>query len=171
MIKTLTYILFSSLFLMVVTPVKAEITKDSFYFMKDDGEFSDEEKDEEAAYIYEVCETNVFQRTYYNCECIAGAFRQERDKEKLIPQNTLLNSLYSENKKDCTNKTAIAGEAYQFCQHFAKTYRNREKNNQQYCECVARKVAKDFATRPILRAGYIGGLKTDALVSCRRQER
>ena len=37
--------------------------KDSFYFMKDDNEFSDEEKDEEAQYVYQLCEGNIFQKT------------------------------------------------------------------------------------------------------------
>ena len=170
MIKNLSY-LFLSLFLVLnfSSPAVAEVQKDSFYFMKDDNEFSDEEKDEEALYVHGICQQNVFQRTYFDCACIAGAFRQERDKEDLVPQANLLNSLYSDKRQECINKVAIAGDAYEFCQHYARTYRSREKNNQQYCECVANKVARDFAKRPELRANYISALQTDALISCGRQ--
>ncbi len=136
--------------------------------MKDDGEFSAEEKDEEALYIYERCEGNVFQRVYFDCTCIAGAYRQERDKGPLIPQNTLLNSLYTENERGCTNTVAIAGDAYEFCEHYAKTYRSRKRNNKQYCECVANTVARSFAKNPHLQVNYIGNLQTEALGSCRK---
>lgn len=153
-------------FCLVASPLKAQGVKDSFYFMKDDGEFSDEEKDEEAQYIYGVCEANVFQRTYFDCACIAGAFRQDRDKEILIPQSNLLNSLYTDNQRGCTNTPAIAGEAYEFCQNYADTYRNRETNNKEFCECVANDVATKFAKDPYLKVDYIGNLKSDALFRC-----
>lgn len=152
----------------IISPALAEETKDSYYFMKDGSDFSPEEKDEEALYVYGQCENNIFQKTYFDCGCIAGAYRQERDNGPLIPQNTLLNSLYTNNQRGCTNTVAIAGDAYEFCDHYAKIYRKREKNNEQYCECVANTVARSFAKTPHLKLGYIGGLRTDALLSCKK---
>ncbi|HPF77655.1 MAG TPA: hypothetical protein PLF01_00065 [Alphaproteobacteria bacterium] len=151
----------------LAVPVSAQEVKDSYYFMKDDGEFSPEEKDEEAQYIYEQCEQNTFQSLFFDCACIAGAFRQERDKEKLIPQANLLNSLFEEdNQRGCANVTAMAGDTYKFCQSFVKAHRQKEKNNEQYCECVANTVARNFAKKPRLSTRFQESLTSEAMISC-----
>lgn len=141
--------------------------KDSFYFMKDDGEFSDEEKDEEAEYIYQTCNNNSIQSTYFDCACLAGAFRQERDKEKLVPQANLINSVLTDNSRGCANTAQIAGETYEFCTEYARSFRSRKKDNEGYCKCVANTMANSFKKNPIMRRKNIQNLRTEALGACR----
>jgi hypothetical protein len=162
--------LFLTLILCVFAmPVQAyEEIKDSFYFMKDDGEFSAEEKDEEAMYIYEQCSENIMQNTYFKCDCVAGAYRQARDEGPIKPQTNLLYSIFKDKAEECINKPAIAGEAYEFCQNHARMFRAREPNNEEYCECVARKSVTDFAKDPKLKTYFISDIHIDALTSCER---
>lgn len=143
--------------------------KDSFYFMKDDGEFSPEEKDEEAIYIYDSCSQNIMQNTYFKCDCVAGAYRQERDKGPLQPQTNLLYSIFKTHAKECINKPAIAGEAYEFCENHTRMFRARGPNNKEYCECVARKSVKDFSKDPKLKTDFISDIHINALTSCERE--
>ena len=143
--------------------------KDSFYFMKDDGEFSAEEKDEEAEYIYQKCEKNSIQRVYFDCACLAGAFRVARDKEKLVPQSTIVNSILTRDSRGCANTVAIAGDAYEFCTEYARVFRSRRKNNENFCGCVANKMALDFKKTPVLRKRKIEKMRTKALVSCGKE--
>lgn len=168
--KNLSFILavFLSVGVLITASSATAQAKDSFYFMKDDGEFSAEEKDEEAQYVYENCEKNIVQRTYFDCACIAGAFRVSRDSGPLMPQANLINSLLSDPKSKCTNTLTIAGDTYEFCTEYARVFRHREKDNTQYCECVANKMANDFTKNPKLKEDYISNLRTDALVSCRK---
>ena len=153
---------------MVSIAVQAqEIVKDTVYFMKDDNEFSPEEMDEEAEYMYERCTQNSLRSTYYDCACIAGAFRQEREKKgPYMPQEIIMNSLFSDNERGCTNTVTIAGSAYEKCMARSKIFRDRETNNKEYCECVARKTAKDFKKRPYLNANHLENITVDALIAC-----
>lgn len=143
--------------------------KDSFYFLKGDGVFSDEEKDQEAEYIKSQCEFSTLEQEYYDCSCIAGAYRLKRDEEKLTPQNIILNDLYNDKESKCVNTTKIAGNTFKFCKNYADFFRRRKTDNQEYCECVANKVAKKFTKNPRLRTRFINNLKVSAMSSC--QER
>lgn len=145
--------------------------KDSYYFMKDDNEFSDEEKDEEAQYVFEMCNYNILQRTYFDCACLAGAFRQERDKEELIPQNNIINMLLTKDTRGCANTVGIAGETYRFCTEYAESFRYREKNNEEYCECVANQTARKFSKNPRMNMNYVTNIRVDALSYCRKNLR
>ena len=141
--------------------------RDSIYFMQDDGEFSEEEKDAEAMYIYQRCMTNAFQKVYFNCECIAGAFRQEREKVgAYVPQSKIYNELFGVDQRACVSPENIAGDNYESCMRFANIGRPREKNNEEYCGCVANKVARDFGNKPYLRTAYIENLRVDAMSYC-----
>lgn len=156
------------------TPANAQATniiKDSFYFMKDDGEFSAEEKDEEAEYIHNLCQQNFFQRTYFDCACIAGAFRQERDKPDLIPQAMLFNNLFNDKNLDCANTSSIAGDTYEFCTDYTFYSRPRVKEelNEQYCRCVANKTANEFKKNPSLELRHIQNIRGESLLSCDEQ--
>lgn len=157
----------------VSTPVAAYASdvKDSYYFMKDDGEFSDEEKDAEAMYIYGLCGSHSMRNVYYDCGCIAGAFRQKRDDGPLIPQATLFNDLLNDPDTKCTNTVGIAGAAYNHCMEYSKTFRDRETNNEEYCSCVGNKVANTFAKYPRLRSAHIVNIKSQAFSSCRKSVR
>ena len=153
-----------------LTAYAYEIVKDTYYFLRDDGKFSEKEKDEEAQYIYQQCSRNIMQSVYFNCECIAGAFRQTRDSdEKIRPQNTILTELFNDDSRGCVNTPAIAGENYRFCSNYASTLRARSKNNEEYCTCVANDVAKLFSEDPRLRTRHIEKLRTNAMVSCNQK--
>ena len=165
MIKHLMLLAFFTLFL----PHSAQATvKDSFYFMKDDGIFSAEEKDEEAEYIFEQCARNPFQNLYFDCACIAGDFRLKRDEENLRPQGTLLDEVLMEPDNKCINTIGIAGESYQDCLEFSESFRSRNKNNEQYCSCVGNKTARDFQREPVLRLRHIERLRSNAMATCAR---
>lgn len=142
--------------------------QDSFYFMKDDGEFSDEEKDLEAQYVYRMCSENSIQSTYFDCACIAGAFRQERDKPDLVPQDTLINNILINDSRGCANTAAIAGDTYEFCSSYAKIFRARQKDGEKYCKCVANRSANAFKKNPSFGKNNIEKIRTNALLSCER---
>lgn len=149
-------------------PVMAQ-TKDSFYYMKDDGEFSADEKDQEAIDIHGQCARNVVQSAYFNCECIAGAFRQARDSGLLMPQANLLYAIFDSKAKECVNKPGVAGDAYEFCENHSRMFRAREPNNKEFCECVARQSVKEFSKSPKLETDFMSDIQIDALLSCDRE--
>jgi len=166
------YFLFLALILVATTSFSKNSyaqfkVKDSFYFMKDDEEFSDEEKDEEAQYIHDQCVNNSIQSVYFDCACVAGAFRAERDKEKIMPQSQIVNTILTSDVYGCANTAAIAGETYEFCSEYARVFRSRKKNNSQYCKCVANTMAHNFKKEPQLRRRHIKDLRVNAMGSCR----
>ncbi len=140
--------------------------KDSFYFMKDDGIFSDAEKDEEALFIFDECARDHFKNIYRDCECIAGAFRGERDDEKLVPQHHILTKLYDDDNQQCVNTPAIAASNYDICIRFSSAIRRRENDHEEFCKCVANNVANNFKKRPLLNTRHIEKLRTKAFQSC-----
>jgi hypothetical protein len=151
-----------------ISPSAQAEVKDSFYFMKDDGVFSDEEKDEEAEYIHTRCLKNPFQSIYYDCGCIAGAFRVQRDAEKLIPQSQILEELANDKESPCVNTATIAGDTYEFCYDYVNIFRARDKNNVRYCKCVANRSAKNFKKNPTLSSRNIEKIKSNAMQSCNK---
>jgi hypothetical protein len=167
MIKILHITALALLVLSLFSPVQAEV-KDSFYFMKDDNFFSDEEKDEEAEYIHRQCERSTFQHIYYDCACMAGAFRVKRDAEKLIPQDQILEELLDDKESPCVNTAAIAGETYKFCYDYVSVFHSRDKNNVKYCKCVANKTAHSFKKKPVLESKNIEKIRSKAMQNCRR---
>lgn len=144
---------------------------DSFYYMKDDGIFSDEEKDEEAMHIYQRCNGNYLRRLYYDCSCIAGQFRLERDVGELVPQSIILNKVYNGRNTPCANTVNIAGNSYSKCLTYTASMRKlaTEENNEEYCTCVANKFALDFTKKPLLNLRYIENMQTDSMMECERK--
>lgn len=140
--------------------------KDSYYFMKDDGIFSDEEKDLEAEYIKRECDISVLEQKYYNCSCIAGAYRLKRNEEQLRPQMQILHELYNDPETKCVDSAKIAGNTYDTCQRMNSIFSN-VGDVDSYCKCVANTVARDFSRNPRLRSRYMQSLKLNALTSCR----
>jgi len=144
--------------------------KDEIYYMTDDNKFSDEEKDQEATYIYARCQNNALEKIYYNCECVAGAFRTERDRrEDFIPQDVVYNSLFTKDiapRYNCANDVEIAGDAYQKCMTYSKVQRKRKGYHDEYCSCVANKMARNFKKEPQLRMSHISDLRVDAMLTC-----
>ena len=144
--------------------------KNAVYFMKDDNIFSPEEMDEEAEYVYGECQKKLFQRKYFDCRCVAGAFRQKRDRVKhTMPQGLILQEIFSGKDQNCTNTEMIAGETYASCQDYIKSFRTfkTEEENESYCKCVANKMALNFAEKPKLKLEYIENLRLKSMSHCK----
>lgn len=145
--------------------------KDSYYFMADDGKQTPEEMEEEADYVFEICDRNGYQRKYFNCECVAGAFLQAREKQgSIVPQDYIINEITRGKNAKCANTVEIAGDAYSMCLDFTRTFREYNKDNEEYCSCVGNTVAKNFSKAPYLRTKYIQKLRTNALMVCDKRD-
>lgn len=166
--KTLfSFIFFLALALIAAPGPAAAQIKDSYYYMGDDGKQSPQEMEEEAMYVYDTCTSNAYQKTYFDCQCLAGAFMQMREKlGGIAPQEEILQRLTRSDKAKCANTVVIAGQAYQECQAYAKISREYQKDNEEYCTCVGNEVARKFDGSPFLRTQYISDLHTDAMVAC-----
>lgn len=157
---------------LITYPAHAELPRDSYYFMLDDGKMSPEEMDEEAMVVHDLCAGHLTQRHYFNCECIAGAFRQIREKDgPMRPQDDIVNSLFRGNTpKGCVNNIEIAGARYEDCLGYVKSFRPRAKDNEAYCACVGRHSARLFSRNPFLSMDYIGKVYGDSLDACTQRD-
>lgn len=145
------------------------IVKDSVYFTMDDGIQSPEEMEEEALYVKGSCESNAYQKLYFDCACLAGAFLQQREKlGPMTPQHNILEMLTKSRRATCANATQIAGLAYKDCLDYAAMSRELEtdQENESYCACTGNKTAKDFARAPRFDIGYIRRVKSQAMSYC-----
>ncbi len=141
--------------------------RDSYYYMADDGVQDAEEMAEESMHVHDMCASNNYQKSYFSCECVAGAFLQKREEVgSIVPQEEIINQIYRENLGSCANTLQMAGDMYQSCQSYARTYREYEPDNEEFCTCVANTFSLSFTEEPYLRTKYIENLKTRALVDC-----
>jgi hypothetical protein len=167
MLRILTFLLPVFIAVFMMAPSAHAQIKDTVYFMKDDNEFSPEEMDEEALYIFEQCQQHALRSVYFDCGCIAGAYRQEREKKgPYMPQSIIVNSLFSDNEQGCANTVGIAGNEYESCMESAKIFRSRQNNNEEYCECVANTTARNFKKDPRLSLSHIEDVAVQARLSC-----
>ena len=147
-------------------PAAAQI-KDSTYFMMDDGEQSPEEMEEEALYVYDICSKNGVERVYFDCQCLAGAFLIEREKEgPRYPQEDIIDRLTTGPNATCANPVAIAGETYTNCMRVSTKLHALKPDNEGYCTCVANRVAAQFSQKPNWRLTYINAIKSNAMEYC-----
>lgn len=161
--------LFLAAFLFV--PAAQAQVKDSYYFMRDDGVQSPEEVMEEAEYVFQACDTNVFQRDYFDCACIAGTFLQARDKYgSVAPQEEIISDILNGRNARCANPTGIAGKLYQNCMDTSAVTREYNKDNEEFCTCVGNTTARRFTARPALNSSYIARLESRALVDCQQRD-
>ena len=166
-------IVFLATFFMAITlmtaPAFAVGVRDSYYYMKDDGIFSEAEKDEEAVYIYKQCKLNATIGVYFDCGCIAGAFRMQREGE-LVPQDVILQGIYHDEDSQCANPIGIAGEEFNYClesyQHDINLSR-RGINAAQMCTCYANEVATRFSKKPKMNTKYMSKIKGASMLYCR----
>lgn len=149
------------------------VVKDSIYFTMDDGVMTLDEMKEETRYIHGKCMNHLYQNTYFDCACIAGAFLNEREKRgPMVLQETILTELYrtgGETTAKCGNAPVIAGAVYNDCMEYSRVFRRLENNNEQYCQCAGNRVARDFSEYPYLRTAYIERLRVNAMLTCGRQ--
>lgn len=150
-------------------PAQAQfVTKDSLYFTMDDGIQSPEEMEEEAEFVYGICNRNAYQARYFDCSCIAGAFLQERESRgPLALQNDILYQLTKSRNAKCANPAGMAGDAYKGCQLYASSMRKLEPDNEELCTCAANKAATEFGKYPRLNVQYIAKIKREALSFCK----
>lgn len=152
----------------------SSVIQDSVYFTMDDGIQSEEEMVAEADYVRGICVSNPYQAMYFDCDCLAGAFLQQREKlGPMTPQYQIVDELTKSKKAVCGNSAAIAGDTYRYCMDRAKTNREllSDKEKESYCTCAANKTAKDFAKYPRLDITYIRRTKANALAFCRDPQR
>ncbi len=141
--------------------------KDGLYYTMDDGIMSPEEMEMEANDMYRLCNMNPYQKTYINCECLAGAFLIQREKDgPMTPQSQIFENITQNKTVNCANTVNIAGNAYESCMTDATYTRELETDNEDYCSCVANNVAKAFEKKPRLKAGYISSLNYKAYTAC-----
>lgn len=145
--------------------------KDSIDYTLDDGVMSKEEMQQEAEYIFGLCSQNAYQRLYFDCKCLSGAFLLER--ERLGPtamQSIILQNLTQSNNAKCANVESAANESYKSCMGYSKTYRKFETDHEELCTCTANRAATNFGKKPWLESSYIRSLNTAALMHCMKPE-
>ncbi len=141
--------------------------QDSVYFTLDDGIMTPDEMEKEAGYVYRLCAENPYQSTYFNCECLAGAFLLQREKlGPMTPQYQILDRLMKSSSAQCPNTPAIAGDAYKTCNAYVRSRRELANDNREFCECVANRVANRFDRSPRLSTQYVGALTSNAINYC-----
>jgi len=165
------------LLLLPCTPARADLSDtssvdsntilDSVYFTMDDGIESPKEMEAEAQYVYGLCAGNPYKSTYFDCECLSGAFLQQREKlGPTVPQNDIIARLTKGRKATCANIPSIAGDLYSNCMKHAQDTRELATDNEQYCSCAGNKAARDFARAPRLDMDYIRNVEVGALNYC-----
>ena len=150
--------------------------KDSVDYTMDDGIMSEEEMMMEAQQMYTLCDMNAYQKVYFNCSCLAGAFLQQREKlGPLVTQDEIFTTITNSAQvsPSCANTEYIAGKAYESCRNFRSNYARTEisDDNTDYCTCVANKMANDFGTQPRLSGQYVETLRFNAMRACEDPKR
>ncbi len=165
--KLLTLIL---CFLMLSSPAFAQDMaeeQDSFTFTMDDGIMTQEEMEKEAQYAFRLCDTNIYQRAYFDCQCVAGAYLLEREKAGPMKlQSAIFDDIMRKGTARCANTEQIAGDSYTSCMAHVNTYRELSPDKEGYCTCVANKTANDFTKYPRLDIGYIENIRLNSMVWC-----
>lgn len=140
--------------------------RDSVDFLLDDGEMTPDEMEEEAMGVYNRCAADVIKQTYYDCECIGGAFLSLREEQgPYVDQYTLLRTVYLETPK-CIAQEKIAGTVFDECMISSEITRRTDDNNEEYCGCVANGTAKEFFRIPSLRSRGIETVRARAITMC-----
>ena len=148
-------------------PAFAQAQKDSYYFMLDDGIQDEEEMIEEAEYVQGLCFQNSYANKIFDCECVAATFLQKREEMGgIMPQEEITQEIYRGGLGSCANSVQMAGDMYQDCQNYVRTFREYAPDNDEFCECAANDFAENFARQPFLRTSYIENLRVRAFVDC-----
>ncbi len=116
---------------------------------------------EEMELIFQECTQSDLLSTYYDCQCQAMRFLDERI---LAGPEVYYGHIRNNLRKECLNLPGIAGMSLGVCneQMQAQNFKNYDK----LCECFANTVARNFAKRPYLESRNIISLQRDAYVSC-----
>ncbi len=160
--------------LFVAAPAMAQGNniKSNLDYIMDDGKMSPEEMEMEAQDMYKLCNGNIYEKTYFNCSCQAGAFLQQREKLGANVMQHQIRKIITNSAQvspSCVNVESLAGKAFKDCMSHSLGYSETEidRNNPEYCTCTANKFVNDFTKAPRLVMGYIEGLRSKAMTDCR----
>lgn len=149
------------------TPSEPMSLKDPIDYTLDDGIMDQREMEAEARDMYRLCDINPYQKTYLDCECVAGAFLQQREKlGPMVDQSDIYDGILQNKGANCARTENVAGTTYQTCMNYATTYREMARDNEEYCQCVANQVALNFQRQPRISPGYVSKLNFNAMTSC-----
>ncbi len=124
--------------------------------------------EEESQYVYEQCTYQPVLKTYYNCECLAGAFLVQREKQgPLVAQEDILQKSLTDPKIKCTNAANIAGDNYTNCMGILNVLDELGKTHEKVCSCAANKVARNFEKRPMMEPSFIRDLLMGGMAQCK----
>lgn len=94
---------------------------------------------DEAQAVYEECSTSRRTNKYYDCQCYAGRFLDERIKAGPIEtKNTILLKL----EDSCKNLVEISGQQYSKCMSMPANFDLGDMPQKEFCECYARAYVK-----------------------------
>lgn len=163
------------LFLLALTPALALAQspsepmslKDPLDYTLDDGIMDQQEMEAEARDMYRLCVINPYQKTYLDCECVAGAFLQQREElGPMVEQSDIYDGILQNKGANCARTENVAGTTYESCMNYATTYREMARDNPEYCTCVANQVALNFKKTPVVNPAYVSRLNYNAMTSC-----
>lgn len=88
------------------------------------------------------CSRNSQMNLYYNCECMGGAYLDERIRRgPNVAASSIRLALGSGTK--CKDASGIAGQQYENCFNMPVELPD-DTSPQEYCECYANEFAKEF---------------------------
>lgn len=126
-----------------------------------------EEVIEEAEQIEQRCTDSSTMSVYYDCECWAMRFLEQRlIRGPEVSQNSVMMDIGTE----CPNTPAIAGYAYNTCIHQGISTFPSGQDPEEYCECVGNSYAKLYErSGQTLTSSLIVKMKTISALSCTKQ--
>lgn len=140
--------------------------RDSLDFLADDGIMTQEEMEEEAMGIYNRCVADIVKSSFFDCECVGGAFLTAREAAgPYETQYNLMKGIYN-GMPECVDSPTIAGKAFEECMMFSKISRRTATNNPEYCTCVAHGTVEQFSQSPSLYSRTIERMKGQAQSLC-----
>ncbi len=146
--------------------------KDKKYALSDDtipdiSKITDKQR-EEAEAVFAECKKSIKMSRYYDCECYAARYLDERIKQgPLASKEEVANPIYNE----CRNIVESTGWEYSRC--MKKTAYKPIKNieSKKYCECYARKWGALFkAYQGVVNVDSKRMLRRRATAYCKRPE-
>lgn len=120
---------------------------------------------EEVTREYQKCENQGVFSKYYNCECVAIAYLDERIKQGPGPHSqTLLRQVVTQ----CPFPEGTAGISFRKCTDMMMMTVVGDLD--KFCTCFANFVSKKFTERPSQHSEYISFLHRQAMGECGYQQ-
>lgn len=116
---------------------------------------------EETAKVYEYCTRNGVYSSYFDCDCVAARFFDER---LLYPGKPNIIYMADQVAKECPNIPGVAGYAYTECMgsHVA----NMKLGQKEFCECYANRYAEIYKEDPRAFRPHMARVGTAAILQC-----